>query len=79
MDNYYCGNPLGTLNVEGAIAQKYRGPVGCSGCDGRPRTGYIKNYNYDDRLRFREPPNFLNPVQASWRIIRQVEQVPATK
>ena len=28
VDNWYCGNPLGTLHVNGAIAQKFRGPVG---------------------------------------------------
>jgi hypothetical protein len=27
--------------------------------------------------RHREPPFFLDPVQASWRISRQNEQVPA--
>ena len=28
VDNYDCGSPLGTLTVNGAIAQKYRGAVG---------------------------------------------------
>ena len=28
VDNYNCGARLGTLNVIGAIAQKYRGAVG---------------------------------------------------
>ncbi len=31
VDNYECGNKLGTLTVRGAIAQKYRGPVGTGG------------------------------------------------
>jgi hypothetical protein len=74
VDNWYCGANLGNLTVEGAIAQKYRGPVGTSG-----GTGYIKNYIYNDRLRFREPPSFLDPVQSAWRIARQNEQVPATR
>jgi hypothetical protein len=73
VDRYFCGGSLGTLTVVGAIAQKFRGPVGTSG-----GTGYIKNYQYDDRLRFRTPPKFLDPVRASWRIQTQVEQVPAT-
>jgi hypothetical protein len=75
VDNYQCGPHLGTLTVKGAIAQKYRGPVGTSG--GGSTTGYTKNYIYDDRLRFRSPPYFIAPVQAAWRGIRSTEQVPA--
>jgi type II secretory pathway pseudopilin PulG len=71
VDNWDCGPSLGTLNVDGAIAQRYRGPVGTTG-----GTGYIKNYTYNDRLRYREPPYFLDPVLSSWRISRQSEQVP---
>jgi len=74
VDNWYCGNDLGDLEVNGAIAQRFRGPVGTSG-----GTGYIKDYNYNDRLRFREPPFFLDPVQSAWRVARQNEQVPATQ
>jgi type II secretory pathway component PulJ len=74
VDNYMCGNSEGTLTVNGAIAQSYRGVVGT----GNGSTGYIKNYNYDDRLKIREPPNFLDPVKTSWRIVRQVEQKPPT-
>jgi hypothetical protein len=73
VDRYWCGAKLGNLNITGAIAQKFRGPVGTSG-----NTGYFKNYTYDNRLRFRTPPKFLDPVQASWKIQNQVEQVPAT-
>lgn len=72
VDRYWCGDRIGTLSVDGAIAQKYRGPVG------RGDSGYIKDYEYDDRLRFRSPPRFLDPVQASWKLQSQVEQVPAT-
>ena len=61
--------------MTGAIAQKFRGTVGTfSG--GTVSTGYIKDYNYNDRLRYREPPYFLDPVQSAWQIIRQNEQVP---
>ena len=60
VDNYDCGNDLGTLTVTGAIAQKYRGPVG-TGSGGSVDTGYLKNYTYDDRLRYRSPPFFLQP------------------
>jgi hypothetical protein len=72
VDKYWCGDRIGTLSVDGAIAQKFRGPVG------RGDSGYIKDYEYDDRLRFRSPPRFLDPVQASWKLQSQVEQVPAT-
>lgn len=75
-DNWYCGNPTGTLNVDGAIAQSYRGPVGRGGSGGIVN-GYLKNYTYNDRLRYREPPFFIDPVQSSWRVARQTEQVPA--
>jgi hypothetical protein len=71
VDNYWCDN-LGNLNVTGAIAQNYRGVVGQSGSK-----GYIKNYVYDDRYRYRTPPKFLDPVQSGWRVVRVAEQVPA--
>jgi type II secretory pathway pseudopilin PulG len=75
-DNWYCGSPTGTLTVNGAIAQKWRGAVGTGGSGGAA-TGYIKDYRYDDRLKFKEPPNFLDPVQTSWHIVRRTEQQPA--
>jgi hypothetical protein len=74
VDSYFCGAPLGTLTVNGTIAQKFRGPVG-RGSSGSVANGYLKNYLYDDRLRLREPPHFIDPVQASWRIQRYAEQV----
>lgn len=77
-DNWYCGAPTGEVNVYGAIAQKFRGPVG-TGSGATITTGFRKSYVYNDRLRYREPPYFLDPVQASWRIARETEQVPAVK
>ena len=74
VDNWFCGNALGNLTVNGAIAQKFRGPVGTTA-----PTGYIKDYEYDDRLRYRSPPFFLDPVAASWKVARVNEQVPATR
>ena len=73
VDNWYCGSSLGNLTVNGAIAQKYRGTVGTFG---NSNTGFIKDYNYDDRLRYRQPPHFLDPVQTGWRVVRQTEQTP---
>lgn len=78
VDNWDCGAPLGTLNIDGAIAQRYRGPVG-TGSGTSIATGYLKQYVYNDRLRYREPPYFLDPVQASWRISRETEQEHAVK
>lgn len=73
VDNWTCGNPEGTLTINGAIAQKFRGAVAQGGS-----SGYLKNYNYDDRLRYRSPPFFLEPVAAAWNVIRINEQIPAT-
>jgi hypothetical protein len=76
-DQYYCGAATGTLTINGAITQKFRGPMG-TGSATSISTGYIKNYNYDDRLRFRSPPKFLDPVRAGWVVQTYTEQVPAT-
>jgi type II secretory pathway pseudopilin PulG len=70
-DNWDCGSSLGNLNVDGAITQYWRGAVGTSGGN-----GYTKAYVYDPRLRYREPPNFLDPTTALWGILRQSEQSP---
>ena len=75
VDNYFCGAPLGTLTVNGAIAQNFRGPVGTGGAS--ITSGYVKNYNYDDRLRYTTPPYFLSPIQAPWDVFRFNEQTPA--
>ena len=72
VDNYNCGEQLGNLTVEGAIAQKFRGPVGTFGGNGS--TGYYKNYNYDDRLRYVEPPDFLEPIQSAWIVGRETNE-----
>jgi Tfp pilus assembly protein PilX len=66
VDNYACGETLKDLNIYGAIAQKFRGIVGQPGSH-----GYIKDYNYDERLATDEPPYFLAPLKAGWTIIRE--------
>jgi len=66
VDNYQCGKQLGYLNTDGAIAQNFRGIVGLVGA-----SGYLKNYNYDERLATDEPPYFLAPLKAGWRIVRE--------
>jgi hypothetical protein len=67
VDNFNCGEKqLGDLNVYGAIAQNYRGIVGTVGA-----TGYIKDYKYDSRLAVDEPPYFLSPLNAGWKVARE--------
>jgi hypothetical protein len=79
VDNWQCGAKLGKLTVNGAIAQKYRGAVGSTErINGVTYVhGYEKDYNYDDRLKVRSPPYFLDPVASAWGVIRTNEQVPA--
>ncbi len=76
VDNYDEGGTVGLLSVHGAIAQRFRGPVGTSASDGTPATGYLKNYTYDNRLRTQSPPYFLDPVNAAWGVGRENELVP---
>ncbi len=68
VDNYQCGKGLGNLNVYGAIAQKFRGIVGRVG-----GSGYVKEYIYDERLATNEPPYFLAPLKAGWKVARLTE------
>ena len=70
VDHYNCGSSLGNLSIEGAIAQKFRGPVG-TGNGFSNSTGYAKKYVYDNRLHYLEPPSFINPAPTSWVIGRE--------
>ncbi len=63
---------LGTLYLFGSFAQRYRGPVGT----GNGNTGYLKDYEFDTRLRFAPPPYFLDPVRSGWGI-KTYGEVPA--
>lgn len=60
---YDVGAKLGSIKLFGTIAQRFRGIVGQGGSTG---TGYLKDYNYDSRLRYAPPPYFLDPVRSSW-------------
>ena len=77
--NFYQGAMLSTdnnvddgtkLKVRGAIAQKHRGPVGTPGGGSFAAAGYIKLYQYDQRLRYSPPPFFLKPDFAPWRVTK---------
>jgi hypothetical protein len=66
-DSFYVNNwtrgYYGNLNVFGAIAQNFRGPVGTFGGS---QTGFSKNYQYDESLQSLWPPYFLPPGGAVW-------------
>jgi hypothetical protein len=74
VQNYDKGTSRGTLTVNGAIAQKYRGPVATTG-----GTGYAKDYKYDERFKFKAPPKFLNPVTTTYGVTTWVETAAAFK
>jgi hypothetical protein len=82
IDNFDCGSTsnsagsgnapsqLGTLTVNGTIAQNFRGRIG----EGDPQiSGYVKNYWYDSRLLAIQPPSFLNPLDTTWAVDRVTE------
>jgi hypothetical protein len=65
VQQYSRGAFIGNLSIRGAIGQKYRGAVGTFGSSG-PTSGYIKDYAYDQRLKYISPPHFLDPVKSAW-------------
>ncbi|WP_281535910.1 hypothetical protein [Cryobacterium breve] len=67
VQNYDRGGSQGTLTVNGAIAQKFRGIVR-SGSN-----GYIKAYSYDQRFKYVAPPKFLSPVATTYGVSVLVE------
>jgi type II secretory pathway pseudopilin PulG len=67
VQNWADGNARGTLNVNGAIAQNFRGPVG-TGSGTTISTGYYKNYVYDPRLAYLQPPYFLTSTSNQWLV-----------
>jgi hypothetical protein len=70
VQNYDEGAKLGTITVNGVLAQKWRGPVGTSGGSG---TGYLKNYGYDSRLQYSSPPHALDLSEAPFRVNQWAE------
>lgn len=76
VQNFDKGGPRGTLSVNGAIGQKYRGPVG-NGSGATMSNGYAKDYNYDERFRYTAPPKFLSPVTTTYGVSVWIEVEPA--
>lgn len=81
VQNHGSITPLGDLTVRGSIAQRFRGPVG-TGSATTPVTGFIKDYRYDERLRFISPPYFIDPVEArfvvrNWAEVRDTTGFPS--
>ncbi|MGH9054521.1 MAG: pilus assembly PilX family protein [Acidimicrobiales bacterium] len=52
---------FGDLNIYGSLAQEFRGPVGTTS-----GSGYTKNYNWDPRLKYLQPPYFTSPTLPNW-------------
>ena len=63
VQNYATWGYRGILTINGAIAQKFRGPVGTTS-----PTGYSKNYVYDARFKYTAPPKFLSPVTTTYGV-----------
>ncbi len=71
VDNYNCGATLGTLTINGAIVQNYRGAVGTVDSGGNIYTGYLKNYTYDNRLAYLLPPYLFDISTGGWEVDRE--------
>jgi hypothetical protein len=79
VDNYDCGDAadVNYLHVTGAIAQNFRGTVGTGGSQGAS-TGYLKDYNYDDRFTVAQPPYLFDIASSTWHIARETLCVPSS-
>ena len=64
VQNYDEGAQLGTITINGVIAQKWRGPVGTSAGG----TGYLKSYGYDSRLQYASPPYARTSSRRAFRV-----------
>ncbi len=79
--NYNAGTSnlgsRGTLTVDGAIAQEYRGTVATGGST--IVTGYAKNYTYDARFAYTAPPKFLTPTSTTYGVTQYASTKAAYK
>ena len=71
VDHYNCGAPLGSLTINGALVQNFRGAVGTSDGSGNIFTGYVKSYTYDDRLAYLLPPYLFDISTGGWEVDRE--------
>jgi Tfp pilus assembly protein PilX len=69
VDQWTSGTVDKYLNVYGAIAQKFRGPVATAN-ETSVTSGFTKRYTYDQRLATEEPPYFLSPLSSGWEVSR---------
>jgi Tfp pilus assembly protein PilX len=76
VQNYRYTGKRGDLTIKGAIAQKFRGPVGTSS-GGVIVNGYNKDYNYDPRLKYTAPPKFLSPVTTTYGVTTWMDTTAA--
>jgi cytoskeletal protein CcmA (bactofilin family) len=76
-EKYSQGSVKGTLTVRGSITQRFRGPVGTfNPGTGSPVSGYSKNYWYDQRMLYTEPPYFIEPLNSGFeRVFWEEEKV----
>ncbi len=70
------GPAKNTLTIVGSIAQAYRGPVGTFRVGGTIVSGYRKDYWYDERMLYNEPPHFIPPLNAGFEITSWEEILP---
>jgi Tfp pilus assembly protein PilX len=72
VDNYDGGvGSQGTLTVHGAIAQYFRGVVGTVSTGPGTGSGYLKDYNYDNRLQVVLPPYLFDLQVTEWQVFRE--------
>ena len=71
-ESYQNGPAKGTIHINGSIIQKYRGPVGTFSGSTRV-SGYSKDYNYDQRMLYSQPPHFINPLNTGYGIVKWEE------
>lgn len=71
VDHYDCGPTMGTLTINGALVQNFRGAVGTVDSNGNDYTGYVKDYTYDDRLAYLLPPYLFDISTGGWEVDRE--------
>ena len=62
---------MGSLTINGALVQNFRGAVGTSDGNGNIQTGYVKSYTYDDRLAYLLPPYLFDISTGGWEVDRE--------